>query len=446
MFERQILKQLREWKDRDNRKPLILRGARQVGKTTLINMFAKEFDNYLPFNLDERTDRLLLERELPLDDLVDTLFAIRGRRKNNGTTLIFIDEIQNSPVTMSLLRYFKEKRPDLYVIAAGSLLENVVDVDTSFPLGRVEFMALRPCSFIEFLTALGKENLIYFIERPQLSTAVHTELMSLFNQYTIVGGMPEAVSEYAAGHDVLALDNIYETLIQGYKDDVEKYVRGNKISEVVRFLIEKSWMKAGETITLGGFAGSEYRAREVSEAFRLLQKAMLLELVYPTTSTSVPAIGEEKRMPKLIMFDTGLTNYQAGVRRELIGAADIMDVWRGHIAEQVVAQELLTLNNKVSQRRCFWVKGKDSAEVDFVLTHNSKLYPIEVKNGRNSHLRSLHSFIDAAPVDIAIRVWSQPFSVDNVTTTIGKKPFRLVNIPFYMVGKLDELLSAEFKE
>lgn len=441
MFERQILGQLRRWKDKENRKPLVLRGARQVGKTTVINMFGKEFNNYLPYNLDERNDKLLFERDMPLDDLVNALFALKGLKKSEGSTLIFIDEIQNSAKTMALLRYFKEKRPDLHVIAAGSLLENVVDIDASFPVGRVEYMALRPCSFYEFLTALGKDNLKYFIEHPEQSVAVHTELMSLFNQYAVVGGMPEAVQNYATNHDVLALDDVYETLIQGYKDDVEKYVKGNKLTEVVRLLIEKSWMKAGETITLGGFAGSEYRAREVGEAFRLLQKAMLLELVYPTTATSVPAMSEERRMPKLIMLDTGLTNYQAGVRRELIGATDIMDVWRGHIAEQIVAQELLSLSDKVSQRRCFWVKGKDSAEVDFVLTHNSRLYPIEVKNGRNSHLRSLHSFIDAAPVDMAVRVWSQPYSVDNATTTLGKKMFKLINVPFYMIGNLKSLLD-----
>jgi hypothetical protein len=138
----------------------------------------------------------------------------------------------------------------------------------------------------------------------------------------------------------------------------------------------------------------------------------------------VPALGEVKRQPKVIMLDTGLTNYQAGVRRELIGANDILDVWRGHLAEQVVAQELLTLNDKVSQRRQFWVKGNASAEVDFVLTYDSHLFPIEVKSGRNSHLRSIHSFIDQSPVDIGIRVWSGPYSVDDVQTSLGKKPFR----------------------
>jgi len=433
---------LRQWKERSNRKPLVLRGARQVGKTTVVNAFGKEFDNYLYFNLDVESDRALFERNIPLDDLIDSLYAKQGKKKKSGTVLLFIDEIQNSPKTISLLRYFKEQRPDVHVISAGSLLENVVDVNASFPVGRVEYMALRPCSFYEFLGALGKENLRFFIDNPEQSAAVHDELMSLFNQYVIVGGMPEAVQEYANSRDVLALDNVYESLIQGYQDDVEKYVKNGKVAEVVRFLISTSWTKAGQQITLGGFAHSDYKAREVSEAFRLLQKAMLLEIVYPTTSVVVPALSEERRKPKLIMLDTGLTNYQAGLRRELIGANDILDVWRGYLAEQVVAQELLTLNNKVSQRRQFWVKGNGSAEVDYVLTSGSRLYPIEVKSGHNAHLRSIHSFMDQAPVDIGIRIWSGAYSIDNVQTTIGKKPFRLVNLPFYMIGNIEKIIEA----
>lgn len=441
MFERQIMTRLRQWKDRSNRKPLVLRGARQVGKTTVIDEFGKEFDNYLYFNLDVNRDKVLFERNIPLDDLVDLLYARLGLTKKEGSTLLFIDEIQNSPKTISILRYFKEKRPDIHVISAGSLLENVVDVKESFPVGRVDYMALRPCSFYEFLTAVGKDNLRYFIDRPEQSDAVHDELMSLFNQYTIVGGMPEAVQEYADTHDVLALDNIYESLVQGYKDDVEKYVKDGKLAYIVRFLISTSWAMAGQAVALGGFAGSDYKSREVTEAFRLLQKAMLLELVYPTTSVTVPALDEEKRQPKLIMLDVGLTNYQAGIRRELIGADDILDVWRGHLAEQVVAQELLTLSDKVSQRNQFWVKGNYSAEVDFVLTFDSHLFPIEVKSGLNSHLRSIHSFIDKSPIDIGVRVWSGPFSVNDVKTTLGKKPFRLVNIPFYMISNIEKILA-----
>ena len=211
----------------------------------------------------------------------------------------------------------------------------------------------------------------------------------------------------------------------------------------MRHIVTYGWAHAGETITLGNFAGSRYGAREVGEAFNVLAKAMLLELIYPSTSTSMPALPEMKRHPKLAWLDTGLVNYSAGVRDAVISSLNLLDVWRGRIAEHLVAQELLALSNKVLARRSFWTSGKggSTAEVDFTLSHKSNLFPIEVKAGSNSHLRSLHSFIDKAPIDVAIRVWNQPFSTNDVVTTIGRKPFKLVNIPFYLVGNLPHILD-----
>lgn len=156
MFKRKILSKLETWKQDKRHKPLILRGARQVGKTTVVNEFGSQFDNYLYFNLESHESAKLFEMEITLEDLVNMLFASLGKQQKSGSTLIFIDEIQNSPKTIALLRYFYEQRPDLYVIAAGSMLENLVDVNVSFPVGRVQYLALRPCSFYEFLGALGK--------------------------------------------------------------------------------------------------------------------------------------------------------------------------------------------------------------------------------------------------------------------------------------------------
>ena len=411
MFRRQIIDKLREWKADKNHKPLVLRGARQVGKTTVVNELGKQFDNYLYFNMEVPSNVRLFEMEIPLSELVAMLFARSGKPMNNGTTLIFIDEIQNSPKTMALLRYFYEERPDLYVVAAGSLLVNVVDVGASFPVGRVQYLAVRPCSFFEFLGAVGKEDLLAVLQqKPLYTTAFHEELMYWFNQYAIVGGMPEAVQRYAERTDVLAIDDVSETLVQAYKDDVEKYVRGKKLTEVVRYILSYGWALAGETVTLGNFANSGYKAREVGETFRLLEKAMLLELVYPTSSAQMPLIPETKRMPKLIWFDTGLVNYQAGIRREIIGSTRMVDVWRGHLAEQITAQELLAGDYRVGAKRGFWARPNNGAEVDFVLPLNSHLYPVEVKSGSNAHLRSLQIFMDSADVNVAVRVWSKPFS------------------------------------
>ncbi|MEH2848028.1 ATP-binding protein [Segatella copri] len=446
MFRRNIISKLEAWKQDKKHKPLILRGARQVGKTTVVNEFGSQFDNYLYFNLERNENAKLFEMEIPLDDLVNMLYASVGKVKKEGTTLVFIDEIQNSPKTIALLRYFYEQRPDLYVIAAGSLLENLVDVKVSFPVGRVQYLALRPCSFSEFLGAIGKNNLLAVLsQKAEYTVAFHEQLMHLFNQYTIVGGMPEAVQQYAETQDVIGIEDVYETLVQAYKDDSEKYVRGNKLTDMVRFILSYGWAFSGETITLGNFANSGYKSREVGEAFRLLEKAMLLELIYPVSSTQLPIIPETKRMPKLIWFDTGLVNYQAGIRKEIIGSTDMVDSWRGHIAEQITAQELLTLDDRVGQHRSFWAKPNNGAEVDFIFAHNSKLYPIEVKSGTNAHLRSLQVFMDSSDVNIAIRIWSKPYSIDKVKTIHGKE-FTLINLPFYLIGNLRNVLDAVVEE
>lgn len=383
----------------------------------------------------------LFEMDIPLNDLVNMLFASLGKSQREGSTLIFIDEIQNSPKTIALLRYFYEQRPDLYVIAAGSLLENLVDVTVSFPVGRVMYMALRPCSFYEFLGAIGKTNLLAVLsQKPEYTVVFHEQLIHQFNQYTIIGGMPEAVQRYAETQDIVAIEDVYETLVQAYKDDSEKYVRGNKLTEVVRFILSYGWGFSGETITLGNFANSGYKSREVGEAFRLLEKAMILELVYPVSSTQMPIIPETKRMPKLIWFDTGLVNYQAGIRKEIIGSTDMVDSWRGHLAEQITAQELLSIEDRVGQHRSFWARPNNGAEVDFIFTHNSRLYPIEVKSGANARLRSIHVFMDNSNIDTAIRVWSNPYSVDKVKTPNGKE-YRLINLPFYLIGNLHQVLD-----
>lgn len=442
MFKRDIIVNLEAWAADSHRKPLILRGARQVGKTTVVNEFGKQFDNYLPLNLEKQEAAKLFDLSVPLKDLMPLLFAHCGVIRKEGRTLLFIDEIQNSAKAISLLRYFYEELPDIYVIAAGSLLENIVDIHTSFPVGRVQYLALRPCSFREFLQAIQEETLLPVLAQPKITSAFHERLMNLFNIYTLIGGMPEVIQLYAERRDILSLNNIYETLLQGYRDDVEKYTTGKLLPDVVRFLLKEGWHKAGQNITLGGFAGSSYKAREVGEAFRLLEKAMLLELVYPTTATEVPATSEIKRTPKLIWLDTGLVNYAAQVQKQILGANDILDTWRGMIAEQIVAQELLTLTNKVSQKRNFWVRGQNdsSAEVDYIWVQESSIFPIEVKSGHNAHLRSLHSFMERSSQTVAFRVWSQPYSVNEVKTVQGKQ-FRLINLPFYLVGELPDIIA-----
>ncbi len=441
MIKREALGYLSVWANDTDRKPLVLRGARQVGKTTLVNEFATNYGIYLKVNLEKQADRNLFDEFDDVHQLTDAIFVYNRKQKKETSTLLFIDEIQYSPKAVAMLRYFYEEVPQLHVIAAGSLLESLIDKHISFPVGRVEYLAIHPCSFTEFLSGIGEsfdQNLVQNLE----VIGVHDRLMQHFRNYMIIGGMPAVIKKYAEKRDIMAVNKLYEGLINAYSDDVEKYAPNNTLVQIIRFIINEGWRYAGETIAFERFGGSNYRSREVGEAFRILEKTMLLELVYPTVSTQLPILAAKARKPKLIWLDTGIVNFVAGIRNELFTTPDIQDAWRGKVAEHIVAQEIIATETRVSTHRHYWVREKDqsSAEVDFIIEFRGKAIPIEVKSGINSHLRSLHQFMNRANHDIAVRVWSKPFSIDNVKTIEGKN-FRLFNVPFYYVGVLEKLLE-----
>ncbi|KAA6302331.1 MAG: hypothetical protein EZS26_001444 [Candidatus Ordinivivax streblomastigis] len=442
MFERNAFYLLQKWAEKKKRKPLILRGARQVGKTTLVQSFSKLFDTYLYLNLEDEEAAALFETTRDMDVLLSSIYLYCRQPRVEGKTLLFIDEIQNSLKAVAKLRYFYEQVPFIHVIGAGSLLESLIGTHISFPVGRVEYMAIRPCIFNEFLGAVGETELEKALCATDIPEPMHAKTMDLFNRYTFIGGMPEVVAHYAENRDLVAVNGIYETLLSGYKDDVEKYSRSEVMTHIIRYILEEGWTFAGRRIALGGFAGSSYKAREMGEAFRTLEKTMLLELTYPTTHTNLPAYPDLKRSPKLFWLDAGLVNYSAGIQKEIFGAKDIIDVWKGAIAEQIVAQELLASDNRVSSKRNFWVRDKQGsdAEVDFVVQYDSKMIPVEVKSGHNSKLKSLHLFMDTSNQTTAIRIWSNPLSVDKVTTQQGKT-FDLINVPFYYSGFLEQLIT-----
>ncbi|MDY0160596.1 MAG: AAA family ATPase [Bacteroidales bacterium] len=441
MIQRNALKYLENWAKEEDRKPLVLRGARQTGKTTLVNEFAKQFNVYFSLNLDKQEDRELFELNTNVNDLLTSIYRYFKQVKTDSKTLLFIDEIQNSPKAVSFLRYFYEEVKSIYVIAAGSLLESLIDKNISFPVGRVEFLAIRPCSFYEFMDGIGEKFDLELIHNLEV-TDVHKRIMQYFYDYAIVGGMPAVIQKYLPNRDVLAADKIYELLLNSYVDDVEKYARNQTMSQVIRFIIKSGWAYASERITFERFANSNYRSREVGEAFRTLEKALLLEMIYPITETRIPMLHSTSRKPKLIWLDTGLVNYIAGVRDLLFSVDDITDAWRGRIAEHIVAQELLAYRWEFSAKRCFWERSKpqSSAEVDFVIQYKNLVIPIEVKSGHNSKLKSLHLFMEKANHNIAVRVWSNPFSIDDVSTN-SDKIFKLINIPFYYIGQLNNIIN-----
>ncbi len=445
MFSRSIIAKLDIWATKRNRKPLIIRGARQVGKTSVINLFAEKFDKYIYLNLDKSEDLALFSNDYPFQDVVDSIFFAKSVEKKAGKTLIFIDEIQNSARAVSLLRFFFEDNPELFVIAAGSLLETLIDNQISFPVGRVEYMAMHPCSFEEYLTATGEQQAIEILNQNLVPEYAHTKLLSLFKQYAIIGGMPEIVKNYAENRDLIKLKPLYDGLIVSYQDDVEKYARNSSMTHVIRFIIENAFLSAGERITFEGFANSNFRSREMGEAFRLLEKTMLLQMVYPIMNTSLP-IDLKNRSPKLQLLDTGLVNYKSGIQGELLGSMNIEDAYRGKIAEHLVGQELLSSENSVLARLNYWARDTRNAqaEVDFVIIFNGLVVPIEVKSGATGKLRSLHRFMDEAPHTWAVRIYSGKLNVETVSTLAGKA-YTLINLPFYLAGRLAKVLEVIIK-
>jgi len=442
MFNRDIIGELKKWAVKANRKPLVIRGARQVGKTTAIEMFSKDFDQYIRLNLDKASEKEIFEKEYPFPDLLTALFLFAGKKRAGARTLVFIDEIQNSPRAVALLRYFYEEANDLYVITAGSLLESIIDRRISFPVGRVEYMAMRPCSFREFLFATGNSQLVEMLEKPEVPGFLHSQFLSWFKKYATIGGMPEVVSLYAQHADITSLDDVYNGLIQSYSDDIEKYANSATQVQYIQHVIANIFREGGTKVTFERFGNSGYRSREMREAFRMVEKTMLIKLVYPCTSAQIPIKPDLTRKPRLQVVDTGLINHSLKIMGNLVFNDDISETHRGVIAEHIVGQELLASGCSISNDLYFWSRAKSdaSAEVDYIFPYQSKLIPIEVKSGSIGKLRSLHQFMESAPHTIAVRIYQGEYLVQKTKTASGKE-FTLVNLPFYLVHRIDRELD-----
>ena len=437
-FYRSITPKLEEWAHSESRKPLILRGARQTGKTTLIRDFGKRFDSFIELNLEKKADRDLFEQDLP----VRLLFQSICLEKNivpSEKNLLFIDEIQNSPKAVALLRYFYEEMPELHVIGAGSLLEVMLERQKiSFPVGRVEYLYLFPMTFEEFLDAISEKAALQMYRQKDIPDIAHNKLDSLFKQYSFVGGMPEVVARYAETRDLSQLGKIYESLITSYKDDVPKYAKNLSEANVIRHVIETSPYETGKRIKFEHFGNGNYKSREVGESLKILERAMFLYLRYPVNGHEHPLAPNFKLHPRLQFLDTGLLNYALGLTSLYFKDITLSDAYNGIIAEHVVGQELLASQNDVLQKPILWVREKKqaNAEVDFLLVKNGDIIPVEVKSGTSGTLRSLHSFIDESGISNAIRLYNGQKSVEDAVTPQGRKPYKLTNLPLYYAGRL----------
>jgi predicted AAA+ superfamily ATPase len=442
IFHRTIINELKKWVLKPDRRPLILRGARQVGKTTAVILFSEKFDSFINLNLEKAEHRNIFEGDYTFNELLSRLFLYIGKERHIGKTLIFIDEIQNSPKAIRSLRYFYEEASDLYVIAAGSFLENILDKNISFPVGRVEIMAMYPCTFQEFLGAMEQNQSLKLYNEGIIPDHAHDTFTILFKKYVTIGGLPQVVENFSRQEDLTLLNNILSSLLTSYAEDVEKYARSVSMTKYIRHIISNAFRYAGTRITFEKFANSPYRSREMKEAFVTLEKTMLLRLIYPITSTKLPFNPDLKKKPRLYVFDVGLVNHALGIFDELIAEKNIDNVYKGLIAEHIVGQEILGSTYSMTDVLRFWTREKkeSSAEVDYVIPYKGMVIPIEVKSGATGKLRSLHQFVDGSAHDWAVRFYSGKLTIEEAATIRGKR-YKLINIPHYLAGKLPMILK-----
>jgi predicted AAA+ superfamily ATPase len=443
MINRNVVLNLENWASRKNRKPLVLRGARQVGKTTVVNQFAKNFEQYIYLNLETISDKKLFENYSDIKTLAQTIFLKKGKDYlKRKKTLLFIDEIQEIPEAFNYLRYFYEEIPELPVIVAGSLLETLLNREIKIPVGRVEYMVMRPVSFSEFLNASGESLALKEFNQIPLNNYAHDKLLTLFHTYAIIGGMPEIINQYLASQDLTSLKSIYESLITSYLEDVEKYAHSEKQTKVISHVIRSSFSEAGKRIKFQRFGKSEYGSRDISEAFQLLQRAYLMQLIYPSTGSKLPLQPDHHKSPRLQVLDTGLLNYMNGLQVDILGTDDLEKVYQGKVIEHLTGQELISNDFNPLSKLHFWTREKNTsmAELDYLIIHNSKVIPIEVKSGKEGKLKSLHLFMDESPSKIAVRIYSGKLSITDVTTMTGKK-YKLLNLPYYLTSQLTHYID-----
>ena len=443
MFQREIEGRLARWAGQRNRKPLLLRGARKVGKTVAVRRFGECFDCFIELNLEQASDREPFNHGLEVEELFQAIVLRKHARPVEGRTLLFLDEIQDCPEAVHMLRYLYEKMPSVHVIGAGNLLEiSLAKAEIEFPVGRVQHLVMYPLSFAEYLNAIGETDAGSALNAVPLPKHATDRLFELFHRYALVGGMPEVVAEYSRTQDTPALCDIYASLLQSYLDDVPKYARNDTMARVLDHCIRAAPLEAGNRITFAGFGRSNYRSREVGEALRILEKALLLHLLYPTTTTQIPVRPDMRKSPRLQFLDTGLLNYYAGLQDQYFLHADLHSFYRGLLAEHIVAQELLCHRGSHMQKPSFWVRDKSQsgAEVDFVVQHRGQVIPVEVKAGSTGRLRSLHQFVDAGSPACAVRLYAGPLGRQSCQTP-GGTPYELLNLPYYLAPKVQEYLD-----
>ncbi len=427
---RQIIEKLRKWKQKPGRKPIILRGARQVGKTTIIRQLGEEFDNFVELNFEESLElATFFDDTLNPHEIITNLQNYLNVKIDDNKTLLFFDEIQDCPRALMSLRYFFEKRPGLHIIAAGSLIDFQLET-ISFPVGRVDFYYLYPLNFIEFLYAVGEKKLFpYKIHKEKIPEAIHKRLLTLLRNYTIIGGMPQVVKEYADTGDLGECQNIQTSIIETFQADFLKYSKANQIKYLTT-VFNAVPLQLGRKFKYTNISNL-YKARELGMAFELLEKAGLIIPVYHTSANGIPLEHEKNfKKFKVIFFDIGLAIRILRIPlKQLLLNTDITLVNEGGIAEQFAGQELLAYSScREKGHLYYWHREAKSsnAEVDYIIESEGKVIPIEVKSGLRGTIKSLQLFIDEKKTEL-----SYCFTKDQYRET-GNVRF----VPLYRISNL----------
>ncbi len=456
-YQRIIDTYLKEWASRDVRKPILLRGARQVGKSSAVRHLGKQFENYLEINLEmEPQYKSVFAQDLNVKRIVMQISAISGTRIEEGKTLLFIDEIQACPEAIMSLRFFKENMPNLHVIAAGSLLEFALAELPTFGVGRIHSMFMYPMTFDEFLLANGESMLLDIRNSASpshpLPLALHEKLINLLRTYMLVGGMPECVAKWVDSHDYLSCQEIQDDILVSYEDDFPKYKKKVDIN-LLRNILRSAAVQATKKFVYTKVG--DYKTTEVKRGLDLLILAGLLIPVTQTNANGVPLGSEaDKSYCKILFFDCGLMLRLLGITMGdttmlttqilTYTAADLVN--KGSMAELVVGLELLHyMTPNLRHELYYWVRlSKNSlAEIDYLLPSNLTILPIEVKAGMQGGMKSLWKFMRDKHLTEAVRCSLENFGEFNYVDQDDADAVRHVCVcPLYAISQIGNLTNT----
>ncbi len=434
-MKRTLEKELLKWKERKNRYPLLLRGARQVGKTYLIESFGKSnFESFISINFEAQAEASACFESLDPEEIIIKLQSILKKHIYPGKTLLFLDEIQVCPRAILALRYFKEKLPSLHIIAAGSLLEfSLIDGKFSFPVGRIEFMYLKPFSFQEYLNARNKQINLSEIAKNSIDCDTHNEMLKYVKEYFLVGGMPAAIESFCNDLNLNESRRIQEILLATYQADFSKYAT-KSTQKYLKIILPGIFQNLTQQFKYSKI-DSHVRARELKQALDHLHYSGLIYFVYSSSASGFPlAVQIKNNRFKVIFLDIGLVQNALKIDPTIILEKDLIQLNKGAMAEQFVGQELLAYSNPYQEHQLYyWQREKkgSEAEIDYLYTLDSHILPIEVKAGSTGRLRSLKQFMQEKRSKIGIRISENPLSFEK----------NILSIPFYLISQLPNILK-----